>query len=134
MNLADNNAHPERKGPTPAQLSADPSAPQLAAEALALFRATFAPGPRQEDFARNLARWRGHAPSGGERLMSHVPDGFKLQDAWCREPYRYVWVNGTLGAVITYTEGDVIVEQAWHAAAWARLLMECASFYAQGRP
>ncbi len=93
------------------------------------FRATFTPGPRREDFARSLAYWTGRAPNA-RTVAKWLPAAFRAREQWCAAPHQYVWIDGAGGAMVTYLDGDVLLEQAWSAEAWARLLLRCAEVYA----
>ena len=58
-----------------------------------------------------------------------VPEGFSVVDRWSDGQYRAVWVNPSTRTVITYCEGDMLIDTAKDDQAYQELVRKLDEFY-----
>lgn len=67
----------------------------------------------------------------GFALGGKLPDGFEDIGEFASSPYRLVWKNDQLMAIVTYCEGDIDVTIDRTAAAYAARIQAAHAFYAK---
>lgn len=68
-----------------------------------------------------------------EALGLFLPEGFEDVEAWASYPYRVVWKNDPLRAIVCYCEGDVTITVDDSAESYATRMRAATMFYCSAR-
>jgi hypothetical protein len=73
---------------------------------------------------------RGGGARDAVEIQLHLPPGFDQPEDWRDGWFRAVWISSEHRAIVTYCEGDVIVETFERLDDYEQALAACAEFYA----
>lgn len=93
---------------------------------------TFTPGPSRIDDTALTQTFKGFCPNW-LMLRRALPASFESNEAMDDVPFRFVWVSELERAIVTWCEGDVIIEVAFDHDGYEHALAQAEAFYDQLR-
>ena len=88
----------------------------------------------QQEYRGGYTIFRGSATAGiSSWFWKQIPPGFHVVDKWSDYKMRVVWVNRDDLSIITYCEGDIIIEHCERQTIFDIVLFNSETFYAKER-
>lgn len=102
--------------------------PHLLSDATLRFIATYIQPSRIETVEDGTVVCRGWLPNG---VAARIPESYQEQLAWRDGGYRRVWIAPAELAILTYAEGDVMLDLYATQAAFEQAVRGAAEYYRQ---
>lgn len=92
----------------------------------------FTPGPARVDDTALTQTFKGFCP-GWMLLRKSLPLTFEANESMDDPPYRFVWTSELERAIVTWVEGDVVIEVAFTIDGYEEAVERAEAFYANLR-